>query len=179
MRITGDFNVNLAVCSDISANVNNFIQSRDLCRCDIVFKNNACTYVNDPLNHQSIIDYSLCFNVAKLISFEVIDPPVNLSDHLPLLTICSCNLNSTVDENTDHNTDSIKAAPAVVKLRWDHADLSQYYTETGSLLQSLLPSLNDAEDNTSCSPDGASVYVEQIYDKIVNIHRNSADSFIP
>ena len=41
------------------------------------------------------------------------------------------------------------------------------------------PSLNDAEDNLSCSPDGAPAYVEQIYDKIVNILRNSADSFIP
>ena len=81
--------------------------------------------------------------------------------------------------NIDHNADSIKAAPAVVKLRWDHADLSQYYTETGPLLQSLLPNLNDAEDNLSCSPDGAPDYVEQIYDKIVNILRNSADSFIP
>ena len=87
----------------------------------------------------------------------VIDRPVNLSDHLPLLTICLCNLKSTFDDSTDHNADSIKAAPAVVKLRWDHADLSQYYTETGSLLQSLLPSLNDAEDNLSCPPDGALV----------------------
>ena len=51
--ITGDFNVNLAVYSDISAGVNNFIQSRNLCRCDIVFNNNACTYVNDALNHES------------------------------------------------------------------------------------------------------------------------------
>ena len=66
----------------------------------------------------------------------------------------------TVDDNTDHNADSIKDAPAVVKLRWDHADLSQYYTETGSLLQSLLSILNDAEDNLSFSPDGAPVYVE-------------------
>ena len=169
----------MAFCSDISANVNNYIQSRDLCIFDIVFNNKAWTYVNDALNHQSIIDYSLCYNVTKLISFEEIDPPVNLSDHLPLLTICSCNLNSTVDDNTDHNADSIKAAPAVVQLRWDHADLSQYYTETGSLLQSLLLSLNDAEDNLSCSPDGAPVYVEQIYDKFVHILRNSADSFIP
>ena len=72
--ITGDFNVKLAVYSDISASVNNFIQSRDLCSCDIVFNNNACTYVNDALNHQSIIDYSVYSNVAKLISFEVIDP---------------------------------------------------------------------------------------------------------
>ena len=62
------------------------------------------TYVTDALNQQSIIDYSLCSNVAKL----------------------------------------------------------QYYIETGSLLQSLLPSLNDAEDNLSCSPDDAPVYVEQI-----------------
>ena len=81
--------------------------------------------------------------------------------------------------NTDHNAHSIKAAPAVVKLRLDHTDLSQYYTATGSLLQSLLPSLNDAEDNLSCSTDGAPGYVEQIYDKIINILRNSADSFIP
>ena len=103
--------------SDISANVNNFIQSRDLCRCDIVFNNKACIYINDALNHQSSINYSLCFNVAKLISFEVIDPPVNLSDHLLLLTICLCNLNSTVDANTDNNADSIKAASVVVKRR--------------------------------------------------------------
>ena len=68
--------------------------------------------------------------MLQLISFEVIDPPINLSDHLPMLAICSCNLNSTVDDNIDHNADSIKAAPVVVKLSWDHADLSQYYTET-------------------------------------------------
>ena len=42
----------------------------------------------------------------------------------------------------------------------------KYYTDIGSLLQSLLPSLNDAEDNLSCSPDGAPGYVEQIYDKL-------------
>ena len=54
--ITGDFNVNLAVSSDISASVHNFIQSRDLCRCDSVFNKNVFIYVNDALNHQSIID---------------------------------------------------------------------------------------------------------------------------
>ena len=85
----------------------------------------------------------------------------------------------TVDDNTAHSACSIKAAPAVVKLRWDHVDLSQYYTETGLLLQSLLPSLNNSEDSLSCSPDGAPVYVEQIYDKIANIFRNSTDNFIP
>ena len=41
--ITGDFNINLAVYSDISASVTNFIQSCDLCRYDIVLNNNACT----------------------------------------------------------------------------------------------------------------------------------------
>ena len=68
---------------------------------------------------------------------------------------------------TDHNADYIRLAPAVAKRRWDHADLSQYYTNIGWLLQSLLLRLNDGEDNLSCLPDGTPVYVVQMYDSTV------------
>ena len=53
------------------------------------------TYVNDAFNQQSTIDYSLCSDANKLINLQIVEPAINLSDHLPLLTIltaCKANL---------------------------------------------------------------------------------------
>ena len=44
------------------------------------------TYVNDALNQQDTVDYSLCSDVSKLINFEIVEPAINLSDHWALLS---------------------------------------------------------------------------------------------
>ena len=99
--ISGDFNSNLDGHHVISSCINNFIVARKLIRCDTVFNNTSFTYVNEALKQQSTIDYALCSNVSKLINFDVIDPAINLSNHIPLLIVYTSDMPNS-NTNVDH-----------------------------------------------------------------------------
>ena len=109
-------------------------------RCDNVFNSNAVyMYVNDALNQQSTIDYSLCSDVNKLINFEIVEPAINLSDHLPLLTVLTACTANLFKGNVNNYYCFSANEPHIIRYCSDHADLSDYYSATGELLQELLP----------------------------------------
>ena len=58
-------------------------------------------------------------------NFDVIDSGSNLSDHLPLLIHCSCNIDLVQISNKPAVKD-----PIITRLRWDHAEVTTYYADT-------------------------------------------------
>lgn len=175
--IAGDLNVDLD-CNDSAAQrVNNFISNLSLSRCDLLTGKAKCaTYIDVSLNHHSTIDYMLTSASNSLMDFDVIDPDINYSDHLPLLATilynvqdkANCNLRASSNNN-------------VSQLRWDHADLISYYHYTGVQLQPILDELNNVVDlwnaNSECCEYIASV--DKLYNDIVNVLRLCARSFVP
>jgi len=83
--LAGDLNVNLDICDTVSAHINKFAHSCCLHRCDVLFPGKkASTYVNVALGHENCIDYILTSCPEGIVDFDVLDPDVNFSDHLPL-----------------------------------------------------------------------------------------------
>jgi len=110
-----------------------FASHHSLIRCDNLYTNQKKpTYVNHALNQASQIDYMLCSkpdNVG-LTDYTVLDPDINFSesDHVPLYAKISCTLLSEVI-GADANNDKENGHTHTVKLlRWDHGDLSFYYS---------------------------------------------------
>ena len=56
------------------------------------------TYVNEPLNTESYIDYILVSRECDVNKFSVIDPDINFLDHLPLLVTVSYIASPAVDK---------------------------------------------------------------------------------
>ena len=94
------------------------------------------TYVNKALNCSSCIDYFLTSSLNALKSFYVIDEGSNLSDHLLVVVDCICREGHqphTTLDRSQRNTEPGKFEKKC--LRWDHADLSTYYSMTGQQLR--------------------------------------------
>jgi len=92
--VAGDFNCDLTAsgADKVSDCVMGFISANSLIRCDSLFpSSNTATYINYALNHQSYIDYVFTSTSAAVNKFEVLDPDVNFSDHLPLLFFLQIN----------------------------------------------------------------------------------------
>jgi len=88
----GDFNVNLDCSDAVALRVAKFVNDCSLYRCDDLFPaQKADTYINVSLGQQSRIDYILTSATNDITHFEVLDPDVNFSDHLPLVCdVCLC-----------------------------------------------------------------------------------------
>ena len=125
--IGGDFNVDLDNRSNISAAVLKFIDHNHLHRCEQLFPSSERnTYFNDASNTGSAIDYMLTSSVVKTIAFNILDLDINLSDHLPIMSVCTRDLSS---KSVDCSCESQPTAD-VTHLRWDHAPLDLYHTNT-------------------------------------------------
>ena len=62
-----------------------------LVRCDAKFPDKGRqTYVNESLGHSSVIDYFICDAGDSILDYSVLDPEINLSDHLPVIIRCKC-----------------------------------------------------------------------------------------
>jgi len=95
--VGGDFNVDLDGSDIVARNVLTFADNHDLFRCDELFPNERCpTYVNIALNHESCIDYIIVSSDCLVTNFSVIDPDINLSDHLPLRADIKCLVHPSV-----------------------------------------------------------------------------------
>jgi len=89
--IGGDFNTDLDKCNDASSYINKFACSHSLVRCDAKFPDKGRqTYVNESLGHSSVIDYFICDAGDSILDYSVLDPEINLSDHLPVIIRCKC-----------------------------------------------------------------------------------------
>jgi len=173
--IGGDFNVDLNSHSKVSQTANEFMRFNDVHRCDVQFPvSNRNTYINDSTNACSAIDYFVSSNRSKIVAFNVLDIDINLSDHVPLLAVCLCD-----PPNVCNRPNSSRQAADVAHLRWDHAPLEHYYEHTRLLLEPILESINNLLENCDIESEAAVRNVDQIYNNVVDVLRESANLFIP
>ena len=134
--VGGDFNCDLDGSDHISNKINQFLTEQNLRRCDQISEcQKTNTYVNEALNCGSCLDYFLLSVNEKLFDFKVIDEGSNLSDHLPVVVKCFYE-NIDSDNHKVHNTQHKNYNQTF--LRWDYADINNYYLLTGQRLQYIL-----------------------------------------
>ena len=139
----GDLNTSLSVNSKATKSVREFMNLCYLTDCNDVMQPNCnYTYCHDTLNHFSTLDYLMVSSSIihnDLIRFQILDNMINLSDHLPVLIA----VNFRVD-NPDSNKRQLHGPKPDVetqrRLRWDYANLADYYALSYRRLQ---PILND------------------------------------
>jgi len=127
------------------------------------------------MNHHSTIDYMLTSSSTSVFDFHVLDPDINFSDHLPILSIIDI-----LVERKDMSSNTITAPPIQLQLRWDRADLISYYQFTGLHLAPILTSI---DSYLACYeqlqlPD-CTLLIDNIYTSIVNVLTNGANQFVP
>lgn len=172
--IGGDFNCDLSQRNDVSSYIRSFLEDRSLRRCDVGFQDQSrSTYVNESLDHSSVIDYFVCNAVDSILDYSVLDPDINFSDHLPI-SIC-CKLTHPVLVVTK----SIKQQK-VKQLRWDHADLLSYYNTTRNVLYPLYYEILEfnAHLSESLSADRQH-FIDCYYSKVVEALKYSAELHVP
>jgi len=90
--MAGDFNTNLDSTDSVVDNICAF-------KCDDLFPSEKHpTYVNEPLNRESYIDYIFVSRECQVNKCSVIDPDINFSDHLPLLATVSYIASPAIDK---------------------------------------------------------------------------------
>ena len=166
-------NVSLEAADNVSKFLNEFLVKQSLIRCDVLFGVTDPTYVNTSLQHESHIDHILTSSPEICSSFEVLDPAVNFSDHLPLMAVFEVNL-STVSENR------VKQAVKPLRYRWDHSDLISYYEYTRCSLTPIQERLDnflitiDTKTDLDCR-----LAIANYYNDIVDILIEGANAFVP
>jgi len=128
----------MSVKSDSSILINKNFQDNNLQLCGKDYSSNVnilnFTYHHASLPHSSYIDY---FAVSEsilndIVDFDIIDSGVNLSDHnLINLTI---DLGISFSRCRDTSVRKPPCPQKVSTLRWDHANLSNYYELSRSLV---------------------------------------------
>ena len=144
-------------------------------RCDLAANIRINTYVNVALNHSSCLDYFVMTHGANFNNYEVIDNGANLSDHLPVKIMFECNQFVVPNKSNNNNKTSKNKR---VYLRWDHANLPNYYFVTGQQLQPILDSIKITEQQTM-TPVDAHHFIDNTYDCIINILNDAANITIP
>ena len=179
----GDFNGDLDSSDELAFIINNFARDNFLFRCDRVSgMHKVNTYVNEALNCSSCIDYFLTSSLNALKSFYVIDEGSNLSDHLPVVVDCICRESHRPHTRSQHNMEPEKFEKY---LRWDHADLSTYYSMTGQQLRPLLDHVTNLEKVFSgtnidfLETREVIIDVNNIYDGIVKVLNDCAKQTVP
>ena len=137
------------------------------------------TYCHDSLGRSSVIDHMFCNSelAGNLISYNVVESGVNLSDHIPIsctMALPVCPVAASDSEhcrgkrNTSHNI-----------LRWDKGDISMYYHLTGQLLQQLhVPFdllLGKCDDQVCTHQED----INCLYNELVNVLNYAAKCAIP
>ena len=176
--VGGDFNSDLKDAKSHAINhmINDFVVTNNLYRCDVVFPvATKYTYINESLNCSSTIDYMLTSNCGSTIAFNILDLDLNLSDHLPIMAIlalnadlsnATCNANPSVDD--------------VTHLRWDHAQINEYYDLTRLGLDPVLSELTEVINNCHCTPESVIAdHIDALYDRVVNVLSQCADQCVP
>ena len=177
--LAGDFNINLDTTNDrTAAIVNNFTQSVCLYRCDDLFPDQKTpTYINLALGHENQIDYIFTSDPSSISDFQVLDPNVNFSDHVPIrIVINTGNTLKTFDTLSNRNDFTIS------QLRWDKGDRVSYYYHTGQKLLPLVDVLDNmllACDSGVVPPDNVYGCIDAVYASIVSTLRSVAGTYIP
>ena len=178
--IAGDWNVELNCHSSghVTVAINSFFEKHHIVRCDSLFPDlKAATYINVTLNHSSTIDYIASSVHSLLTDFSVLDFSSNLSDHLPILA--SFNLAIHEPGKKEH-LECAGRKENIVRFRWDKADILSYYSSTGALMQPILSELDKFEIcKLEASRDAHEQFIEEIYDRLINIMLSCASSYVP
>ena len=174
----GDLNADLSGNEGTANIINSFLLSHDFTNCDkSLYK--SPTYVNDALNHESVIDYFFSDDLS-VSNYDVLDPAINFSDHLPIAVTCpvdsSCIKSAKKQSKCDENV--------VTQLRWDHGDMLSYYLYTGEILQPVLVEVDKLDNyfSTTSSKNyefDIQLQIDIIYSKIVSILATGAELYIP
>jgi len=184
--IGGDFNTNLDSNDPIATQLNYFCRDYSLTRCDDMFPSEKVnTYVNVSLNRESCIDYFLVSDDCYVTRFSVLDPEVNMSDHLPLLVTLAIpqpsGTSSPLAGNFDNkNSKSLKAVQK--QLRWDKSDSISYYSYTGSHLQPIADAVNSTVlkfEANQISEDDVRLCIDTLYSSVVLVLQSAADAYVP
>ena len=175
--LAGDFNVDLNSNCEVAQLINSFIKVFNLVRCDILF---SCadrdTYVNIALNHHSHIDYCLNSCADNIVNFNILDPDVNLSDHLPIMITVACLL----PPDSQDTVLGTKVKPSQLEFRWDKADTISYYHYTGHHLEPILHKIDNYLSLASINKlNDPSVVIDSLYYEIVAVLNDGAKLFVP
>jgi exonuclease III len=173
--VGGDINMDLNKSSDVAATClfRQFMSNCNLKRCDeLCNKTKTFTHANDALGHYSCIDYFLVSDDSKLLNYAVIEPDLNLSDHLPIAASFTFIAPTASHDKARNNTNS------VVQLRWDQADLQLYYDLTGLHLQDLLHEFTMALDSDDSTVDNEFL-IDNTYNRLVYILQECAHITVP
>src|SRR5271155_3097166 len=140
--MAGDMNADLRLSSrgakairDLTI-ANNLIVSSDRVALDY-----DRTYFNDVLGHNSMLDFFILSPgmFCDLVGITVCDDPSNLSDHLPIILTVKSHAVLPLNRGPAAHT----AEPAREKqLRWDKANLNNYYNLSYTALSNTLTQLD-------------------------------------
>ena len=171
----GDLNVDLS-SNDGTANIiNSYFADHCLTCCDKSLIRKP-TYVNEALNHESVIDYFFASDDACVSNYDVIDPDINFSDHLPIRVSCRivdrCQNSKPAERESNSNND------VVTQLRWDYADVVSYYHYTGINLQPVMADIDDLLNADNASVD-VRLRIDIIYSNLVKVLHDGANLFVP
>lgn len=166
--IGGDLNTNLDLPCTMSNYLNATFCANNFSRAD----NKKYTFINESLNHCNILDYFI-YDKVEVVDYDVIDPEINFSDHLPVI------IKLKVDVSLADHT-SAKLKPRVKSFRWDHGDLSSYYQYTGYWLQPLYDEISRllvCHENHEVLDFQTAIF--KLYHDTVKVLINGAEYFIP
>jgi exonuclease III len=172
--VGGDFNCDLDSSAEAAKIINLFAETCCLHRSDQISGFRANTYVNQALNCSSCLDYFLISEPLNVTNFSILDEGSNLSDHLPLVIECKC---ENVHTENRRNIDRKQLKHRY--MRWDHANLANYYTLTGHNLQCLLEEVISFASRDNVSFEECQSFIEYTYNSFVNILCDSANMTVP
>ena len=108
-----------------------------------------------------------------ILDYCVLDPDINLSDHLPVAIQYKCTCQPVVSDTAVSNESKVK------QLRWDHADLLSYNNTTMSLLYPLYYELSEFENDSSLSNVDCNDFIDSFYGQLVGLLNHLAELHVP
>ena len=200
----GDFNVDLRVSSTGSNIINKFMIENNLILCNnLLDTNSRHTYHHEGLGFSSYVDFFLVrrnTNISAIVEHIVIDDALCFSDHLPVMI--NIMLHCSTPQTTSQSSSSTQPVSIHVKpLRWDKANLYNYYAASYSHVLPILNAFSDpyvldllADGNNSSAlnvdsdPEDnnytnltlrAIEFIETTYSKLINALDKAANNTVP
>jgi len=117
------------------------------------------------------------YNNVNVLLFDVLEPDINSSDHLPIFMVCTADISRN---DSDRPVRCKRSEFCVEQLRWDHADLTLYYYKTQAGLQPILTKLTAAENDPLANrPIHDSEFIGELYGHIVQVLQQCASISVP
>jgi hypothetical protein len=139
--VGGDFNVDFTSLDPFASLVLRTLNNDGLyCSASIVTDSPYLSYICDSLGNASCLDYFFVSEASILLSCVALEPALNFSDHLPVQAAIQLTSSFALDDGAKNARPG--SVPRVARLRWDHADLNNYYNCTRVLLAGLLLNVN-------------------------------------